>query len=1288
MMQSIRFLNPYSFMWRKCYFKLFLGMVVTLALHPNVGSSAGGPTPPQLGIALSAPRQITLFWQDTNNWPQSSDTLADSFYWVNVSAAPVISGASNTITLPADQSATFFRLVNSPFIPPPTELTIGNNRDTNENYFFELAWDSVPGAAAYNLYLATVPGVNKSNYMNLPGGMVITAITNLYANVPEVPKLVYTPVLITGASYYFVVTAVSASGAESAESNPASGIYGPSASVSGSVFTTLLLGTNSSQVALPGVSLSLSNTANPAFSASVRSDLNGDFAFPNLPAGNYQLCWQAKGFVPGCSNPMTISNVDIDVDAIQLFPNTNTGFVYGQLSYQDGSALFSSQNKFFQIAIAPVVTLTNSVGHLLSTALVNSSGQYVMAGVPVAANLFLALSVENAGILTNINTSITGEADLVLPDARPIIQSIVATTNGQEVYSVPAGTTVQVAIQVSYSGAGSLAYEWFNPDGTVAPYPSATNISWNLPATADGFQYLFVRVSDGRGGYDTARVELTTDNSVFFSGTVLNGITAVPLTNAVVQLNGLVTSTDTNGTFTFTVTITNEYDLSISCAGYAPMANVFLDGASDEIYTLLPITPPSSVNCESSAPLLMVTNFANGVSVAIPTPGLLDINNNSYSGCVRVTLDTLDPCSDTNYFGNGAMMTNGNTFQPYALANLGVWDINGKPLHLDAGFFAEVFLPIAQACVDTNFSIPSTAGFFNLLKPPTNRWSPTGSGNLATNTYGINTFVGYDGLVGALALLEAGPQPAPLPATVNLKFNVDASLHVPLRIGLFLDNGKGAPDLKQPIAVEGPNATKEGYVDIEYDGYVLKKVAVPANKIIWIEVLSLRQAPGAYYGTGNALVADSAKEIIQALKLTVANGADAIPVTLGLGVNVDVPRSVQLAQLTDKTVKAISTEFLIAREPGQEHGIEADKYYGKIDPGNRATTFTDWQKKNGWNQQKMGIGMGDDTAYALYFNANDLGAGRRMGMKIFSDADKKDSVAYYVATYDTLKDAEETEKDHLQFGGKLKYIVCMEFSLTLDKKDNKTPLTGDRYIKFYAFGPDGKITDKVPNEARGQSLSVPQVCMECHGAGTDTGGRMGDKKVNATHGEVLGEFIPFDTANYTFLQNGTLSHDSLVKDKTFTKLNNGLLTSQNLDPKKPYMPGNLSLLINALVKNDKNYTTAPTDAAPNWGNNAGDVNLYNTVYAVSCRSCHVTQPGGAVSGTVNFGSAAGYTKKVMKENYSAQAVKVKPVMPHAQRTFGIFYGSATANKLDAIGIPANPIASQLKLLFGEDPKFQ
>jgi hypothetical protein len=71
------------------------------------------------------------------------------------------------------------------------------------------------------------------------------------------------------------------------------------------------------------------------------------------------------------------------------------------------------------------------------------------------------------------------------------------------------GPTVTVAVQVTDTSGGTLRYRWKSTDGTIQNV-NAASTTWTLPP-GPGLHLAYVLVSNGKGGYNERRIEVTTD---------------------------------------------------------------------------------------------------------------------------------------------------------------------------------------------------------------------------------------------------------------------------------------------------------------------------------------------------------------------------------------------------------------------------------------------------------------------------------------------------------------------------------------------------------------------------------------------------------------------------------------------------------------------------------------------------------------------------------------------------------------------------------------------------------
>jgi hypothetical protein len=154
---------------------------VTISITYDDTTLPGGVT--ESGLTLGA---VT-----NNQWVAVANASVDT-------TANVVSGTTTHfsvygVTAVSDSGAV-------PAAPTGVTVAAGDGQVT-------VSWDAVSGVTSYNIYMAAQSGVTKSNYSALTGGMAHIGAQNPFVHTG----------LTNGSTYYFVVTAVNASG-ESPES--------------------------------------------------------------------------------------------------------------------------------------------------------------------------------------------------------------------------------------------------------------------------------------------------------------------------------------------------------------------------------------------------------------------------------------------------------------------------------------------------------------------------------------------------------------------------------------------------------------------------------------------------------------------------------------------------------------------------------------------------------------------------------------------------------------------------------------------------------------------------------------------------------------------------------------------------------------------------------------------------------------------------------------------------------------------------------------------------------------
>jgi hypothetical protein len=1172
--------------------------------------AVGQPASPVLNVQLSG-GNVVISWNAQGFWLQAADTLGSPTPWYNNSQWLIVNNSGNqfSATIPPGGQSRFFRLVASTSLPPPTGLQVHVRDGT-----LEVDWDAVTSAASYNLYLAAAPNVGQFDYSILPGGMQLSGLSDT--------NYVFSD-LVPGVQYYFVATAVATNGTESADSDEASGLFGSYGQVHGSIYTQVFDGTTTDQVAVAGVAVSLVNTNTGSTAVTVATDEDGEFNTGLLPAGNYQACWSAPGYLPGCSTQQVAVTSDVVyLDPEQIYPAAG-GLVYGTVSFQDGTpAVF--QNALFGINLGAQVTLSRTDGVIVSRAAVNGEGEYILAGVPLNTNLVLAASMEQAMVQTSIDTTVTGVANLVLPTTPPSIQSVTVSLGGQTVSFAPPGATVQVQAAVSAFESSSLNFTWQPDTGAGGlTLSNSDTVPLVLPPT-NSLVIAYVLVSDGYGGYAVGTLNFVAQDEVSFSGFVTD-TNGNSIANAQVSVNGLATLTDTNGAFSLTLAEGGQpYALDIQAAGYVPFSASYLDSSVGETYCLTPLT---TVLCTNWTGIGFQTGDGNGTVLQLADDSLLDAGN-LYFGMICIQIQRYDPCSTSFPAGFDALgMGNQPEFlAPPAAAFVQITGAAGQVLSLAPGAPATVTMATGQTCMPATNAVPVQPSWV---------WDPTNAvwRILCQATNGVMAPGSFTGPFAQLGLLAVG---APA-AKGQLQLMADRTLNLPLEVRVV----PGQPnDLVLPFT-ENRDA-----------GTILlnSEVEIPLNVPITIQALNPKEAPGVYFTNPNdasTMRPTANKTVIAQFKMTFAQSSELV-----------LSLSNQVSALTTARLSGKKSRFLSFPVNSSQVIVAgsvfdaADVYYRAIGfPRIGGNTFQAWLIKNAFLPRNgtYPSNYTEDTN-ALYFNATDLGFARSMHMKTSPGADGQTNIAYYVVNYNTLEDAlADSPGKTLPPDKQALATVAMDYAYdTVQKK---------RYTKFYVFdfgsNPLRPLRPNADLDGTGAKIN-PNLCVICHGSQAVSFTNNQGFVMDPDDGDVKGRFIPFDLESFTYAAKPG------VDQAAFRKLNQGIYL---YTPMTVAMSNLLSGWYGGALTNGNNNAFTPNLVPTGWGTQA---NLYLSTVRISCRGCHAMR-----SGKLGFASYSDFESRV--EGKSTLICKTLE-MPNAQRTFSIFWGSQAANVIKPGVVPNQPAA--------------
>ncbi|NNC89262.1 MAG: fibronectin type III domain-containing protein [Akkermansiaceae bacterium] len=335
---------------------------------------------------------------------------------------------------------------------------------------------------------------------------------------------------------------------------------------------------------------------------------------------------------------------------------------------------------------------------------------------------------------------------------------------------------------------------------------------------------------------------------------------------------------------------------------------------------------------------------------------------------------------------------------------------------------------------------------------------------------------------------------------------------------------------------------------------------------------------------------------------------------------------------SDTTVTAITAFDHFLSKPALNIPVDPSDYYQQIQaPG----TLAEWRALNGL-PARFGAPMpsvpASDYATAYYYNLGDLGFARAQTMRIrTSSFDGLPDVAFAVTNYKTLEDA--------RCGRGAVATVAMDYAARADKgKFKKT-----RYTRFYVYGSNGNLIDGANLDGGGLKF-VPNLCVVCHGG---NGFQAGDSP------DLGSRFLPFDLESYSF-------HPKFgVQQNELAKMNAGVLKTDPTVAVQDVIEGWYGAP--DPLTNPLNFMQSYIPSG--WSSNP---TVYSDMFKGACRVCHISRES---TGIAQFYTLADFALF----GYGHYNACTSLNMPHAQRTWSVFWGSRAAANLGFLipDMPAN-----------------
>lgn len=937
------------------------------------------------------------------------------------------------------------------------------------------------------------------------------------------------------------------------------------------------------------------------------TDFDGSYRTKELIAGKYRVTFEKDGF--------GTTSYTIEVRGYTNHPGPLTINLPRQ--YVAGKALQKDKIPGFyrQLVLGVEIFTTVNIGNEKGVRC-NTRGEYIL---PYTKRGDIIARCE----ATTVSTSFSSPEwiDITLPNTNPAIRRAMAFEESKFVLRSIPGAVLTMKLDAIDQDGHPLNYKWHVTGGDFTPSPTIPNEArWKLPDGKGTYQ-LHIVALDNHGGATYFKYDIEAGNrEAHFSGIVRNIVTNNPIENALVEVGGITTKTNSKGWFGISVPDKRQkFVLNIDKPGYMLVSKIFMDDAQNQD---IPMVEATTQTFNTSDEIVLVekedkyTSFVgrkrnekrkrNAARIKIAHGSLLKQDGNAIASNtnVMVSLRYID-ISDENGLMPGDFLgfTTGGASKrlvSYGAIDVQIRDAANPEIKykLDPRSMADILIPIAP---ENLAGSPSTIPLWD-YDTKTGAWIEIGSLNKSGNSYlgqtnrfsALNTDIAKDDAT--CLFIKINPNYSSLyPDNYRVKIKVLVSLDNPTERNI-------APfpisELERAV-VRLPQKT-----DIEIS--VIK--AAPDNAEVEKQIVNSREAiPGpAERSPDDYYVNNYCTEVF-------------IPKPEGI----------------DSGVRD-ENRFLTRIENDEAAAIAYYKLIGARDAaGNATETFADWKLRNGFNS-------GED-AHALYYNHGDLGFWRDMHMK----KDSGGKVAYYVSNFKTDYDAVNSPDRAIA-------TVCMEFS----------PLPGrtTKVTKFYVFNGAGVLQNEADLDGFGLK-AVPGLCIVCHGGSSPDYAsinttQLEDAYLADPNKRSMPQFLPFDLQypnfKYSEYNSGAtpFPYRRGVQEPEFKKLNEQVLTTTKTDAIRDFIktvygdPDRSTTTLSGTTFLDDQVVDDDDAATPTWNSPlvpTGATVAYNTFYhqivATSCRTCHMSR------------ESALLTNKRTEPGSISFAVCPPGYMPNARQTY-------------------------------------